>query len=305
MKKWTWTNYAVVMMLAVSLCLVNLACEKDKPDAVRDAPKKVKPREGKTEAPKSPSPAVKTAIPAATTGIPAAPVANPTDAAAKAILDRLEKAGEKYTTLRSNVDYKVVNRMTGEKELRKGWVAYQKAVKDQPDRFRVHFDTLRLEDGAPFQNIVDYIFDGSQFVTRDNYRTQTRTRWQIPEEQRRDLMKIGKGPFPVPFGQKTADVLTYLQGRTRKTQASDPPGTDYLKLTALSEKEEKDISFIRLEMWVSRKTNLPVKIRVRDENRNVKTVTFKNTKTDPKIDKKLFDVPKPAGFELIVQRLEQ
>jgi hypothetical protein len=268
--------------LIVSLCLVNLACGEEKLDAKKDAAAPVVTKE--------PKPA-------------AAPAENPTDEAARAILDRLEKAGENYTTLRSDVDYEVVNRMTGERERREGWVAYRKETKDQPAKFRAHFDTQRLEDGPKTKEVVDYIFDG-QFGVRDQYKTKTRTRWQVSKEQRRDMMKIGKGPFPVPFGQKTADVLTYLQAVTREPIAADPPDADYLKLTALPGKQ-KDISFIRLEMWVSRKTDLPIRIRVRDENRNVKTVTFKNIKTDPKVDAKLFDVPKPAGFELIVQRLEE
>jgi outer membrane lipoprotein-sorting protein len=268
--------------LVVSFCMVNLACGEEKVNPQRDVPEPAAEKAAK----------------------PAGPVANPTNAAAKAILDRLEKAGKNYATLRTDVEYEVVNRMTGEKEQRNGWVAYQKETKDQPAKFRVHFDTLRLEDGPTTQNMVDYIFDG-RFVTKDQYKTKTRTRWQVAAEgERVEALKIGKGPFPVPFGQKTSDVRTYLQAVTRATEASDPPDTDYLKLTPLPGKE-KDVNFVRLEMWIDRKTNLPVKICVRDENKNVKTVVFTNTKTDPKIGAKLFDVPKPAGFELIVQRLDQ
>jgi outer membrane lipoprotein-sorting protein len=266
--------------LVISLCLINLACGEEKLNTQKDAPAPAPKKETKSTV----------------------PVANPTDASAKAILDRLEKAGKNSTTLRSDVEYEVVNRMTGEKELRNGWVAYQKETKEQPAKFRVHFDTLRLENGPKMRNKVDYIFDG-RFVTKDQYKTKTRTRWQVAAEgETVEALKIGKGPFPVPFGQKTADVLTYLQGKTRNAESSDPKDTDYLRLFPIPGKE-KDVNFRRLEMWVSRKTNLPVKIRVRDANKNIKTVTFKNTKTDPKIDKKLFDVPKPAGFELIVQRL--
>lgn len=269
--------------LVISLCLASLACAEEKADAYSGATKKAKPQ---ADAP-----------PAQTV-----PAPNPTDAAARAILDRQEKAGENYATLRMDVEYEVVNRMTGETEMRTGWVAYQKETKEQPTKFRVHFDTLRLENGPKMQNVVDYIFDG-RFVTKDQYKTKTRTRWQVAAEgERVEAMKIGKGPFPVPFGQKTADVLTHLQAVTRAPEAADPAGTDYLKLTPLPGKE-KDVNFLRLEMWIDRKTSLPAKIVARDENKNVKTVVFTNTKTDPNIDAKLFDVPKPAGFELIVQRL--
>ncbi|MBN1943324.1 MAG: outer membrane lipoprotein carrier protein LolA [Phycisphaerae bacterium] len=268
--------------LVVSLCLVNLACGEEKLNAKKDA--------SQPEAKKADK--------------PAAPVANPTDAPARAILDRLEKAGDAFTTLRTDIRYEVVNRMTGEKEQRTGWAAYQKETKDQPAKFRVNFQTLRLEEGPETRNQVDYVFDG-RFVTKDQYNTKTRTQWQVAAEgEKIEPLKIGKGPFPVPFGQKTNDVLALLQARTRNPDPSDPPDTDYLKLTPLPGKE-KDVNFNRLEMWISRKTDLPVKLIARDENENIKTVTFTNTKTDAKIDPKLFNVPKPAGFELIVQRLEQ
>ncbi len=270
--------------LVISLCLVSLACAEDKVAAEKD------------------SVAQPAAVAAAAKDTPAAPVVNPTKADARAILDRLEKVGEKYTTLRTDVVYEVENRMTGETEKRSGWVAYQKETKEQPTKFRVHFDTLRLEDGPKIQNVVDYIFDG-KYVSKDDYKTKTRTSWQVAAEgQRVEALKIGQGPFPVPFGQKTADMLAYLQAVTRAPEATDPAGTEYLKLFPLPGKE-KDVNFLRLEMWVDRKTNLPVKIIARDENKNIKTIMFANTQTAPTIDAKLFDVPKPAGFELIVQRL--
>jgi len=281
----TLDTCAVVRLVVVALfCLVSLACAEETVAADK----------GKTDAPQ--------AQPASEPAQSAAVANNPTDAASKAILDRQEKAGENYATLRTDVEYEVVNRMTGETEKRTGWVAYQKETKDQPTKFRVHFDTLRLENGPKTRNVVDYIFDG-RFVTKDQYKTKTRTCWQVAAEgQRVEALKIGKGPFPVPFGQKTSDVLAHLHAVTRAPEASDPAGTDYLKLTPLVGKE-KDVNFLRLEMWIDRKTNLPAKIITRDENKNVKTVVFTNTKTAPNIDAKLFDVPKPAGFELIVQRL--
>ncbi len=223
---------------------------------------------------------------------------------AKAILDRLEEAGRTYAALRAKVRYEVVNRMTGEREVRTGWVAYQKATDTAPAKFRVFFETLQLEDGAPFREKVDYIFDG-YYVTKDQYKTKTRTRWQVAAKgERIEALKIGKGPFPVPFGQTKSDVLTYLRARVRPAEKDDPPHTDALTLTPRPGKET-DVNFVRLEMWVDRKTDLPVKLRARDENKNIKTVVFEDIQTRAKIDPSLFAKPKPFGFELIVKRLDE
>ena len=224
------------------------------------------------------------------------------DPAAWAILERLEKAGEKYATLRADLDYQVDSRMTGDKELRTGEVAYQKKTKAQPAKYRVLFKTLRLDEGPRTKRKIDYIFDG-RFVIRDDYKIKTRTKWEVSPEDAKNALKIGKGPFPVPFGQKASDMVQYLRATTRQPIKKDPPNTDYLKLVP-RKGHGKDVNFVLLEMWVDRKTNLPIKIKSRDNSKNITTVVFKNIQTQSKIDPKIFNKKKPPGFELIVERLK-
>lgn len=219
-----------------------------------------------------------------------------------AILKRLEDAGKKYATLRADIDYQVDSRMTGEKEACTGEVTYQRETKKQPAKFRVLFKTRRLDGGRRMKRKIDYIFDG-RFMIKDDYKIKTRTKWEISPEGRKNALQIGKGPFPVPFGQKAEDVTRYLQPTTRKPTEKDPANTDYLMLTP-RKGHEKDVNFIRLEMWVNRKTNLPVKIMSRDNSKNITTVIFKNIQTQSKINPKIFNKDKPAGFELIVELLK-
>jgi outer membrane lipoprotein-sorting protein len=150
---------------------------------------------------------------------------------------------------------------------------------------------------------IDYIFDG-QYLTEDNYKLKTRTRYQLAAKgETIEPLRIGQGPFPMPFGQKTADILEYLTPFTRKPTEKDPKNTDYIKL--LPNKQNKDsVNFIRLEMWVDKTTNLPVKIVSKNKNKDVRTITFTNTKTSAKIDPKLFDVKKPFGFKLHIERMK-
>ncbi len=224
------------------------------------------------------------------------------DPDAWAILERLEEAGEKYATLRAELDYQVDSRMTGEKEARTGEVAYQRKTEKQPAKYRVLFETLRLDEGPRMKRKVDYIFDG-RFVIRDNYKIKTRTKGEVSPQARKNALQIGKGPFPVPFGQKAEEVIQYLQPTTRKPDEKDPANTDYLKLVP-RKGHKKDVNFVLLEMWVDRKTNLPIKIKSRDNSKNITTVIFKNIQTQSKIDPKIFNKDKPAGFELIVEPLK-
>jgi hypothetical protein len=227
------------------------------------------------------------------------------DPAALLILDRLEKAGEKYTTVQSDVVMHIRSPLTGDITERTGSVAYQKGTKDkkEPSKFRISFETLQQDEGPRMKEKIDYIFDG-QYLTEDNYKLKTRTRYQLAAKNEKiEPLKIGQGPFPMPFGQKTADILEYLTPVTRKPNKKDPKNTDYIKLLP-NEKNKDRVNFVRLEMWVDKTTNLPVKIVSKTKNKDVRTVTLTNTRTTVKIDPRLFNVKKPSGFKLHIERMK-
>ncbi|MCK5114742.1 MAG: hypothetical protein KAR11_08280 [Phycisphaerae bacterium] len=225
------------------------------------------------------------------------------DPAAVAILDRLEAAGEKYTTLQSNVVMNARSPLTGDDTTRTGSVAYQKGDTKNPSKFRITFQTLQQDDDPKMKEKIDYIFDG-EFLTEDNYKLKTRTQYQLAAKGKKvEPLKIGQGPFPMPFGQKKTDMLKFFIPITRKTTSKDPKNTDYIKLIP-NAKNKEAMNFIRLEMWIDKKTNLPVKIVTKSKNRDIRTVTFAKTKTTAKIDPKLFDVKKPSGFKLHIEKLK-
>ncbi|MCK4626557.1 MAG: hypothetical protein KAV00_14655, partial [Phycisphaerae bacterium] len=112
-----------------------------------------------------------------------------------------------------------------------------------------------------------------------------------------NLLQLGKGPFPVPFGQKADVVIKHFRPTTRPVAKTDPKNTDYIKLTT-RRRYRKDFSVVWLEMWIDRKTSLPVKIVAEDRSENQTTVIFKDTETPKSFDKKTFTLPRPpAGWE--------
>lgn len=234
------------------------------------------------------------------------PETAPTDVTAqtKAILDRLQAAGDKYTTLKADVNYVVEMRMTGETETRTGWVAFQKSTEKTPDMFRIHFDTLKLDQGKKSASQLDYIFDG-QWLTIAKHNIKSMTRMQVAQPgEKVEALRIGKGPFPIPFGQKTDDMIKCLQITTREPEADDPANTDYLKLIPRKNYEEQ-LNFKKMEMWIDRVTNLPVKVIVKDKNKNVTIAEFTNIKTQAQIDPALFQMEKPAGWDLTIERMNK
>lgn len=280
---------AAVLTLTVAAGLVEPACTRaEQPDAKSCAThkKKAPPAE-----PPTPAPATQPA---------------PTDVSheAMAILQRLERAGDRYTTLTADVTYTVEQRLTGDIETRTGTAAFQQKTAGQPAKFRIDFETLRLGRRGPVrkQKLL-YLFDGA-WLSIAKYNIKQLTRVQVAAEgEDVQALRIGKGPFPVPFGQKTSDITALCEVATGPVKESAPADTDYLLI--VPRKQHKDqLNFTKLEMWIDRKTDLPVKIVTADKSKNVTTVLFEKVQTTKAIDPELFVMAKPVGWDVTVERLD-
>ena len=213
------------------------------------------------------------------------------------LLSALEKAGRRYETIRAAIEYKAVNPLLGDEETRAGWVAYRRGSEDEPTKFRIHFDSLRLDDGPKLPVKVDYAYDGS-LLTIARHRIKQINRYRVPRPQRRNPLKLGEGPFPMPFGQEADDMRRHFNVTTRPPGDKAPKGTDYLKL-----KPRGEGKLVGIEMWVDKKTRLPARIVTRQRNRNVVTVTFSDPRTNVEIDPKTFGIPRPLDYRETVENL--
>ena len=224
-------------------------------------------------------------------------------AAERKILDDLEAAGEKHKTIRADVVYTVVNRELGDSGERTGWVAYDKGDDETPSRFRITFDHLKLGAGASRAEQVDYAFDG-KWLTVAKHRIKNMTLYQVAAEgERVEPMRIGKGPFPMPFGQNADDVVKHFDVKTRPALSSDPKNTVYLRMTTRPEHAES-MSVTRMELWIDAATHLPVKIRTRDKDKNSTTVTFDKTQSNKDVAASVFRIPRKLGWETVRRPLE-
>lgn len=218
------------------------------------------------------------------------------DPAVLKILADQQAAGRKYPTIRAELTMRVVDRRVGDSEQRTGWVAYRKADSTGPAKFRVHFDTLQQGKGPKRREELDWAFDG-RWLSKAQPRIRQIHRFQVVADgAKAEPMKLGTGPLPLPFGQRTDEVLKYYHATTRPPTKGDPANSVYLKLTARKE-HFRDLDAIRLEMWLDNKTHLPVKIVATDKRRKVTTVTFKNIETNVKFDAaKMFELPLRLGW---------
>ncbi len=216
------------------------------------------------------------------------------DPAAMKVLQALEKAGQTYQTVRADLEMTALLPALGDREQRTGWVAYRRGTEKESEKIRVHFETLRLGDGPNTRQREDYTFDG-QWATEAKHSVKQLTRWQVaPEGERVQALQIGKGAFPpLPFGQKATEVLEYYDAKLLPPVQGDPNDCDHLELKALRGRRG-ELDFLRLDLWVSRQTHLPVKIIGTDKDGNTKTVVLTNVRTNVKLPRDTFELR--AGF---------
>jgi hypothetical protein len=238
--------------------------------------------------------------PAASSPAASQPATQPADPNVVRILKELERVGEKYATLSADVRYLVEHTLIGDEDLRTGQIIIARGGGKGPDRLYVRFDTLKQGEGNTLKDKIEYALDGEWLVEAKD-KIKTITRYQVaPPGQRVELFRIGKGPFPMPFGQKADDVLQYFEASTRPPVASDPNGTVYVKLVTRSQyREERD--FLTAQMWLDATTFLPVKLVTENKNKDITTATFSKVQPNEKVDDKLFIIENKQGWNVIIR----
>jgi len=249
-----------------------------------------------------PAPAAPAAKPAAPAAKPAAPTAAETkQAMIMKILKDLEVAGAKHPAIQADVDYRIDRMLTGETEQRTGYVKFQKRTAKTPDKFRMHFDTLSMDGGRKLKSVVDYAFDGMWLsIAKDRIKQLTKYQVAAPG-QRVEPLRLGKGPFPMPFGQSVEDIVKFfiVTQPARKARKSDPPNADYVVFTTRKERK-KDLNVTKIEQWIDKTTHLPIMISAYDKSKNKTTVIFTKVKTDVTFETSIFALAQKRGWKPIV-----
>jgi hypothetical protein len=76
----------------------------------------------------------------------------------------------------------------------------------------VQIETLVL-GGRMEKKPESYIFDGEWLIEKRPLEKQAIKRRIVPPGEKFDPLKIGEGPFPIPIGQKKADILARYDAR--------------------------------------------------------------------------------------------
>lgn len=177
-------------------------------------------------------------------------------------------------------------------------------------RFKVHFDTKIV--GSTRRKLDEqHLFDG-RWYTELQSRTKTITRREIRRaDDTGDPYKLGEGPFPLPFGQKKADILAEFEVSHVAAKKSDPPETDHLRLKPRPD-TNTGRTYKTVDFWVARAGDikgLPVKVVAGKKDgtgavNSYITITFRDVRLNAGFDEGVFKIETPSGYESIVERLE-
>jgi hypothetical protein len=177
-------------------------------------------------------------------------------------------------------------------------------------RFLIHFTGV-IQAGRRDKLDERHMFDGEWYIELQS-RSKTLTRTQVREpDDPIDVYKVGEGYFPLPFGQKKADILREFQVSLMPATAGDPADTDRVRLTPNPGTRTVE-TYARLDCWVLRSgplEGLPIKVDAakRDGTGKVNsyiTITFESARLDTGIDDSLFDLKAPDDYQVIEEPLQ-
>ena len=208
------------------------------------------------------------------------------------ILTRLEKKGDDIHDLRCKLQYRIDDKVNLDMLTKYGTIRFKRA---QPhDVFLINFDRL-IQDEQETKMKEWYLFK-DRWLWEAKERSKTIIKREVVAEgEKIDLFDVETAPFPVPFGQKKEHINKTFVVSLVPPAAGDPENADHLVCVP---KPGTNLAhdFSRLEFWVSRASNLPVRIvstEVNDEAKVIRitTATFEGVEIDAGLGDKDFANP--------------
>lgn len=224
------------------------------------------------------------------------------------ILTRLEN--REVHDLRAKVQWKLTYAIEEEEapDIKLGTLWYKQV---QPvAKFKVHFDT-KIAGNRRRKLDEEHLFDG-RWYTELQSRTKTVTRREIRREgETSNPYKLGEGAFPLPFGQKKADILAEFEVTRAPPKKDDLPQTDHLYLVPRPG-SDTGRTYKTLDFWVAQvgtHAGLPVKVVAgkKDGTGAVNSyieITFSQIELNSGFSESEFKIGVPKDFEEIVEPLE-
>ncbi len=219
------------------------------------------------------------------------------DPAVDRILERLERRGDEVHSLTSELQADFLDVVVDDKQSRLGSIWFRR---DKPNpKFKVVYRKSIFGD-VETDDKHEYLFDGEYLIEKHYRSTNWQKRQIVAKGEKIEPFRIGKGPFPLPFGQKKAEILEHFVVTRIRRSAKDPRRTDHLKLVPCEDSSMAE-QYAELHFYIDKKLQLPVRVvahQFRPGSKDVDeivTVTFTDLKINPGVSDDVLMIPKPKG----------
>ncbi len=184
------------------------------------------------------------------------------------ILDRLEK--KTVDTAQTPMTYAKIDPVLNDKQEYEGTLLFKR---EEPNpRFLVAFDRV-IRDGVKINKKEWHQFDG-EWYSEARESTETIVKRQIVRPgERLEVFQLGKGPFPLPFGQKKDEILRQFDVTLVPPAKDDPKNADHLTCQPVAGTELAG-KYKVIHFFIDRELDLPVRIRTVDTEGNEILVGF-------------------------------
>ena len=211
------------------------------------------------------------------------------EAAAEALLERIEHATAEMQTLRARIRYTRLQGLLGDEQQRFGnffYAAADEPTTDEqsaghPTRFAVHLDGLVMDDVL---RPIDqwFIYDGHWLLERNHSdKTATRRELRPADAEAEDALALDSNSIPIPLQLKKDEVLAEYHATRLDDESLGDWTLHHLRLTPKRDvADDNEDAPAPLDLWFDSETLLLTKVVTTDGSDDIELL-FAPTEMQP------------------------
>ena len=197
------------------------------------------------------------------------------------ILDLVDKQSLRLENYRGRISMETYDDLADETERRFGRVWLVAPVRGNPAtrQAAVVFDRLVESSGRIREKTEHWVYRDGILSDYDHEAKRLVRRRIVEAGDRRDPLRLGEGPIPIPIGQRKSDIMAAfevsLAGPVPERLARKPEGVVGLRLVPKpGTKMEKDGDMTMIDYWIRSTDGEPVAIEVLEKDRDRVAIRF-------------------------------
>lgn len=218
------------------------------------------------------------------------------------ILERLKKQTAELKSYQCQIEYKFSQPLLESETLKKGVLYYQRS--EGKSALRINFQSLKQDQEAEQKYVEQYIFDGV-WLTHIDYQIKEAKRYQKAEPNEPvDAFELVSENFPIIGFSKVEDLKKEFDIGLVEQQEGQEKDFIQLHLKVKVDSVYKN-DYKSIDFWIDKQLYLPAKIIAVSTEDDIYEIKFLQPKVNEKIDKKVFELKIPYGFDVETEPLKK